>query len=507
MKRIFLDMLKWFHMLKQIVRFIKRQPGFLVWSKKHSVIIGWTRNRLSTKTFFGFPLTVIVCSAIYATWTLFDVIQDYLAHSALVDADLRIENLLFAFRSAVGVRFFYGVTLFASPMTGVAIMAFLISVFVFRKQWMKSAIVFLGFLGAEGLTIILKVLFHRPRPELLLRAVTEDSFSLPSGHATMAAFVFGFIGYQTFMRCKKKSARFLTVLLVVASVLLIDLSRLYLGVHYLSDVIAGNAIGVLGLLFVIGADQWCIERKKCSFRSLFLWQIFGSICLASTIVLLVFTFGSSPWTASSYASTQKIESTDILKLLATTTFPKYSETVIGEKQEPTNVILEVPKDCLVSDFQIAGWTFANTVKPSTLFEIAQAAFFNKEYLSAPMTPSFYNARPHDFGFEKPTSTASVRQRHHARFWNTPYQTPDGDIIVGTASLDTAIKWGITHSIAPDIDTERDLLVSDLQKSGVVISEQVIKHFVPPVLGKNFSNDFFFTNGDAVLLKLSKCTFH
>ena len=75
--------------------------------------------------------------------------------------------------------------------------------------------------------------------------------------------------------------------------------------------------------------------------------------------------------------------------------------------------------------------------------------------------------------------------------------------VGTASLDTGLKWGITHAIAPDIDTERDLFVSDTQKAGVVTEEKLIP-FVSPTLGKNFSGDQFFTNGKAGFIVFSSC---
>ncbi len=46
--------------------------------------------------------------------------------------------------------------------------------------------------------------------------------------------------------------------------------------------------------------------------------------------------------------------------------------------------------------------------------------------------------------------------------------------MGTVSLDTGIKWGVTHAIAPDIDTERDLLVSDLERATVIVAQQRLR---------------------------------
>ena len=117
-----------------------------------------------------------------------------------------------------------------------------------------------------------------------------------------------------------------------------------------------------------------------------------------------------------------------------------------------------------------------------------------------MTPSFYDARPHDFGFEKETDAKTVRARHHARFWRTGFITASGTLFAGTVSLDTGVKWGITHTIAADIDTERSLLVSDLSQQHVVAEQQVLQ-LVAPAIGKNFTGDAFFTDGKAVLVTL------
>lgn len=72
--------------------------------------------------------------------------------------------------------------------------------------------------------------------------------------------------------------------------------------------------------------------------------------------------------------------------------------------------------------------------------------------------------------------------------------------VGTASFDTRIKWLVTHKIQPDIDTERDMLLEDLQRAGVVANYQE-QRFVTPTLGKNFSGDEFFTDGRVFIVEV------
>jgi membrane-associated phospholipid phosphatase len=101
---------------------------------------------------------------------------------------------------------------------------------------------------AGGILInqVMKLFFAKPRPELWTRLISEYSFSFPSGHAVGSMVVYGFIAYilakelPTSKRCIYPLASIL--------ILAIGFSRLYLGVHYPTDVIAGYGVGVLWLV-------------------------------------------------------------------------------------------------------------------------------------------------------------------------------------------------------------------------------------------------------------------
>ncbi|MEZ7821422.1 MAG: LssY C-terminal domain-containing protein [Patescibacteria group bacterium] len=117
-----------------------------------------------------------------------------------------------------------------------------------------------------------------------------------------------------------------------------------------------------------------------------------------------------------------------------------------------------------------------------------------------MTPSFWNAQVHDFGFEKATIANTARQRHHARFWKTNIIINGKTAYIGTASFDVGVKMGVTHKIAPDIDTEKEFLFNDLNSSGL-IKKYNKQPFVSPTLGKNLAGDEFFTYGESYLIEL------
>ncbi len=91
----------------------------------------------------------------------------------------------------------------------------------------------------------MKLFFAKPRPALWDRLITETSFSFPSGHAVGSMVVYGFIAYIL----AKEFQQFKQFIYAITSVLIISIgfSRLYLGVHYPTDIIAGSGIGILWL--------------------------------------------------------------------------------------------------------------------------------------------------------------------------------------------------------------------------------------------------------------------
>ncbi|HZF73102.1 MAG TPA: phosphatase PAP2 family protein, partial [Gemmatimonadaceae bacterium] len=98
--------------------------------------------------------------------------------------------------------------------------------------------------GGLVLNGVLKLGFNRPRPAIFLPEVHTVSSSFPSGHAMNAAIVYGTVAYLAARLHKRLWARALVMTAALIVIVLICVSRLYLGVHYPSDVIAGVAIGL-----------------------------------------------------------------------------------------------------------------------------------------------------------------------------------------------------------------------------------------------------------------------
>jgi undecaprenyl-diphosphatase len=98
--------------------------------------------------------------------------------------------------------------------------------------------------GAGLTVVVLKALVARPRPPIAFWATTEPWYSFPSAHASLSAAFFGFIALLL-IRARPYPSRKLDIALALTMPLIIGFNRLYLGVHYLSDVLAGLCLGAL----------------------------------------------------------------------------------------------------------------------------------------------------------------------------------------------------------------------------------------------------------------------
>jgi membrane-associated phospholipid phosphatase len=100
--------------------------------------------------------------------------------------------------------------------------------------------------GSAATTYLLKHVVERARPAIDFMLYPETGFSFPSGHATAAMALYGFLLY-TIWKHDKHFLKKPFVILLSALIVLVGVSRLYLGVHYLTDVLVGYAIGLIWL--------------------------------------------------------------------------------------------------------------------------------------------------------------------------------------------------------------------------------------------------------------------
>ncbi len=473
--------------------------------KRYPIFFTFIKTRTDRRSFSGLPLSLIVIGFVYVLSLFFGIIQDVFASEAIVSADLRIANLIAYFRSPELTKVFLWITLLGKWQIVIG-SAVIVSIILWL--WKKRSYIlylWLALVADEVFNYLGKLLIHRDRPGNPV--YIEHSFSFPSGHAMVAVIFYGFLAYILIRHLKnwkhKVNAFFATLLVILA----IGLSRLYLGVHYVSDVWGGYLLGFLILTTVIALYEWRQWKKEMKHEPIAIPKKIKMATAGLILVNLIFYVGYAfqyqpPVVTPTRTSIQNIEG-DINTFFTEHKLPKYSETLTGSPQEPLGfIILAKDDNALIQNFEKAGWSLADGVSIRSVAKIAEAALLQRPYGTAPMTPSFWNAAVNDFGFEKSTQANSVDERHHIRIWKTNLRQGDLAVYVATASLDTAIKWFITHRISPDIDSEKLFVKDSLQSSGAVDGVQEIQ-FVDPVLGQNFSNDTFFTNGKLFIIKFNQ----
>lgn len=132
-------------------------------------------------------------------------------------------------------------------------------------NWKRAVWVFLMTMAGAGILLnSLKFSFRRPRPEPYFDTVLPSSYSFPSGHALFAVAFFGVLAWLIAARIKNRLAQILIWTVAVWLILLIGFSRIYLGVHYPSDVAAGYAAGFVWVFSVAFGDFWLKRRKEKS---------------------------------------------------------------------------------------------------------------------------------------------------------------------------------------------------------------------------------------------------
>ncbi len=488
--------------LSSIGNAISSNPDVQKLVKRYPIIFGFIKTRTNNASFSGLPLTLIVIGFLYVLSLFFGIIEGVLTSEAIVAADLRIANLLAYFRSPELIKVFLWITLLGKLqiVIGLGIIVSLI-LWLWKK---RDYIIYLWLaLLADGIFSYLgKLLIHRDRP--LNPVYLESSFSFPSGHAMIAVAFYGFLAYILIRHIKNWKTKVNIFFACLIMVLAIGFSRLYLGVHFVSDVWGGYLLGFLILMIVTVLYEW--RKNKAEQEQVVVTKNIRlattGLVLASVIFYAGFASQYQPQiTVPAQAVIQSIDG-DISTYFSEHKIPKYSETLIGNPQEPLGFIFLAKDDtALTQSFEKAGWSQTDRVSIKSVAKIAEAAVLRLQYRSAPMTPSFWNATVNDFGFEKPTQSNSVDERHHIRIWKTNLTQNELSVYVGTASLDTAIKWLVTHRINPDIDTEKLFVKDSLQSANTLESANEIQ-FVDPVLGQNFSNDAFFTNGKLFIMKFN-----
>lgn len=483
-----------------------KNKHIIYWRKKYPAFFSFVERRLSPSNQYGFSFSIGIILSIAAFFYFSALTQNILAKDPFVEADIRLMNLAAALRNISTAKILLLFTYLGNWQFIFSLAIITAFALLMLKEKRKLTFLIIGLAGGELLYTIFKLLLHRTRPDIGFSLIPRNGYAFPSGHATMSLIFYGMISYGLLKITKRWWVKASLIILTTIIIFLVGFSRIYLGVHWVSNVLAGWMFGIAFLVLLITFfNQYerfkpetkteCVLPKKLVFLAvIFLLILEGTF--------FYFFYTKHPLIESKNYQAEAIIiplSSNFRTIVSTDNFPKFSETIVGEKMEPISFIMIGTNEQIIQTFQKAGWLIADEPQRfRNLYHLFIAAIFNQPYPTAPVTPSFLNAQPNIIAFEKPTAANTVRQRHHIRLWLTNFKADSTAVWVATASFDDGLRYFITHKIHPDIDTERDFIKDELVGTDLIKDEKQVQ-LVKPLLGKNQSGDQFFTDGKAYVI--------
>jgi undecaprenyl-diphosphatase len=383
------------------------------------------------------------------------------------------------------------------------LVTFITSIILFLK-WKRYEILWLlaSVFISTIIAILSKAIIARPRPKLAV--YLENWYSFPSFHAVISVALYWFIIWLFLSKIKKIKTKINIIFGWIIIIFFIWLSRLYLNVHYLSDIISGWFLWFLWLIFwitIIWYLKHTVKQKNYIYFKKYNKIIIYSIILF-WIIFLVFYYNiyysNIIFFKKSEIKYTQIE--DIKDFLDTKSHLKYTETITWRKTEPINFIFIVKnEDDLIKSFENSWWEEADRLWKNSIIKTWKAIIMNTQYDTAPITPLYWNKKIQILWFQKLTKEENIRYRHHIRIWKSDYKIWKNYIYFGCWVYDDWLKWWIiTHKIDPNLDKERDYTFNDLfftgfiKKFELIILENTFKW-------TNFSWDKFFTDWKAYVL--------
>ncbi len=211
------------------------------------------------------------------------------------------------------------------------------------------------------------------------------------------------------------------------------------------------------------------------------------------------------------------------KVLQRRHVPRFTVTGDGLPGDPVNLALIGTLGQLRTAFAAAGWTNADRLSLASSWRMARAFVLNEPYPTAPFSTLFLFGRGQDIGFQRAIDN-SPRKRHHVRFWAKSLAEAEADVNtasfwlntnrpnenncvlwVGAGTKDTGfsltrLTFQMTHATDSDTNAERDHIIDELRKSGVIESVSLYKTG-DKLLTKQVNH--YITDGEVAVAELVK----
>lgn len=231
-------------------------------SARLALLTAFFRARLSPEGYLGLHLTLGALLMVVAGW-VFGGIADAVAGAdtiTLIDVD--IAQWLHTHANPALTKFMLLIT-HMHGVPGIVVMSLLTGlVFVWKKEWYWLLALAVSVGGGMIINVLVKHAFQRARPSFDDPLLLLTTYSFPSGHTAGATLFYGALATYLFYRIRSWRWRMPIVAIAILMVLAVGVSRMYLGVHYLSDVLGAIAESIAWLALSLTTVSALRRRKE-----------------------------------------------------------------------------------------------------------------------------------------------------------------------------------------------------------------------------------------------------
>lgn len=237
--------------VRAALSWVSRQPWLERLRSRHSRMMDFLIARLRPQGAYGLSFTAGVACLSLAVIAFAGVTQDVVGHEELALLDRPVTAFVAHARTPWMTASAQAITLLGSApvMAGLIVCAGIL-LRIRTGNWRPLLLLAVVSAGAAGLDVVAKAVVARPRPPAVFAIATAPGYAFPSGHTVQAA-AYGCLAYliaRTLRSWQVKTAVWSAALILAA---LIGLSRVYLGVHWLTDVLGGWALATAWLAFAL----------------------------------------------------------------------------------------------------------------------------------------------------------------------------------------------------------------------------------------------------------------
>ena len=225
-------------------------------------VVRWVRTRLDPAEVYGLPLTVAVGAAAIAAWILGGLTQDVLGHDGTVLFDPRVTEIVVAHRTPLLTVPLQVLTWLGSNVVIVPVGLFVGGFFLLRRRdWRPLALLAASVIGSVVTYNVMKAIVDRPRPPEAIWIGHFPGAAFPSGHATQSVAFYAMLALVLSLHTSA-GRRVLLWTGAILVAIVVGGSRVYLGAHWMTDVLAGYALGaawaalIIVVAIVLGRRLW-----------------------------------------------------------------------------------------------------------------------------------------------------------------------------------------------------------------------------------------------------------